>query len=125
MSKIIIACDSGKNLMKAIGKDIETGDVKRISFPSKIAITNDESEEYEGNSHMISIGEQNYILGEAGSNYDFDTSKTKDLHKLSIYTCICKLLKPGTKDDRKSTRLNSSHANISYAVFCLKKKKYT
>src|SRR3712207_9584756 len=30
------------------------------------------------------------------------------------------VLDPG---DRKSTRLNSSHANISYAVFCLKKKK--
>src|SRR3712207_7741352 len=34
---------------------------------------------------------------------------------------------PGGDDevdaDRKSTRLNSSHANISYAVFCLKKKK--
>src|SRR5258707_4931005 len=33
---------------------------------------------------------------------------------------------PGTtyfEVDRKSTRLNSSHANISYAVFCLKKKK--
>src|SRR5258707_9824683 len=29
---------------------------------------------------------------------------------------------PGNQD-RKSTRLNSSHANISYAVFCLKKKK--
>src|SRR3712207_8308458 len=28
-----------------------------------------------------------------------------------------------TQRDRKSTRLNSSHANISYAVFCLKKKK--
>src|SRR3712207_8985831 len=28
------------------------------------------------------------------------------------------------EQDRKSTRLNSSHANISYAVFCLKKKKY-
>src|SRR3712207_6964268 len=28
-----------------------------------------------------------------------------------------------TSQDRKSTRLNSSHANISYAVFCLKKKK--
>src|SRR3712207_8168706 len=27
--------------------------------------------------------------------------------------------------DRKSTRLNSSHANISYAVFCLKKNKHT
>src|SRR3712207_9423928 len=29
----------------------------------------------------------------------------------------------GNPRDRKSTRLNSSHANISYAVFCLKKKK--
>src|SRR5258707_7756549 len=29
----------------------------------------------------------------------------------------------GQRRDRKSTRLNSSHANISYAVFCLKKKK--
>src|SRR3712207_8579373 len=29
----------------------------------------------------------------------------------------------GAQTDRKSTRLNSSHANISYAVFCLKKKK--
>src|SRR5258707_5812053 len=32
--------------------------------------------------------------------------------------------RPGAgRRDRKSTRLNSSHANISYAVFCLKKKK--
>src|SRR3712207_8215865 len=30
---------------------------------------------------------------------------------------------PAASEDRKSTRLNSSHANISYAVFCLKKKK--
>src|SRR5690625_1348410 len=30
-----------------------------------------------------------------------------------------------TKEDRKSTRLNSSHVAISYAVFCLKKKKQT
>src|SRR5690242_21023786 len=29
----------------------------------------------------------------------------------------------GTFEDRKSTRLNSSHMSISYAVFCLKKKK--
>src|SRR3712207_8197946 len=33
------------------------------------------------------------------------------------------LLRPDEVEDRKSTRLNSSHANISYAVFCLKKKK--
>src|SRR5947209_10405532 len=31
----------------------------------------------------------------------------------------------GSRRDRKSTRLNSSHANISYAVFCLKKKNDT
>src|SRR3712207_6979549 len=37
----------------------------------------------------------------------------------------CRLRKVAVEEtrDRKSTRLNSSHANISYAVFCLKKKK--
>src|SRR3712207_7504900 len=34
--------------------------------------------------------------------------------------CVVRVAPP---QDRKSTRLNSSHANISYAVFCLKKKK--
>src|SRR5947209_17268994 len=33
------------------------------------------------------------------------------------------LVREEPSKDRKSTRLNSSHANISYAVFCLKKKK--
>src|SRR3712207_7789240 len=33
------------------------------------------------------------------------------------------VVQAGGVADRKSTRLNSSHANISYAVFCLKKKK--
>src|SRR5690554_7361942 len=32
---------------------------------------------------------------------------------------------PAGRRDRKSTRLNSSHVRISYAVFCLKKKKHT
>src|SRR3712207_8694881 len=35
------------------------------------------------------------------------------------------LLRAAEEQDRKSTRLNSSHANISYAVFCLKKNKST
>src|SRR2546422_3910733 len=34
---------------------------------------------------------------------------------------VCR--RPGCEGDRKSTRLNSSHGYISYAVFCLKKKK--
>src|SRR3712207_8641076 len=37
---------------------------------------------------------------------------------------ILGVLGPNGAGDRKSTRLNSSHANISYAVFCLKKKFY-
>src|SRR3712207_7311724 len=40
-------------------------------------------------------------------NFTFSRSDSKDFGRI----------------DRKSTRLNSSHANISYAVFCLKKKK--
>src|SRR2546430_5224959 len=37
-----------------------------------------------------------------------------------VAACICRRVISG---DRKSTRLNSSHSQISYAVFCLKKKK--
>src|SRR2546430_10435428 len=37
--------------------------------------------------------------------------------------CDCPAVRQGTELDRKSTRLNSSHSQISYAVFCLKKKK--
>src|SRR3712207_6957388 len=45
----------------------------------------------------------------------------KVLHKVQLL--LSSLSKWSTQTDRKSTRLNSSHANISYAVFCLKKKK--
>src|SRR5438445_2398986 len=38
--------------------------------------------------------------------------------------CAATAWPPSWAIDRKSTRLNSSHANISYAVFCLKKKNY-
>src|SRR3712207_8012388 len=41
----------------------------------------------------------------------------RGIHSLGFYEAL------RGAEDRKSTRLNSSHANISYAVFCLKKKK--
>src|SRR3712207_9216829 len=46
-------------------------------------------------------------------------------HRLNLSKQVAEEAKEyfGAKVDRKSTRLNSSHANISYAVFCLKKKK--
>src|SRR3712207_7719771 len=43
-----------------------------------------------------------------------------------VPTCLARSIRrhhAAVRTDRKSTRLNSSHANISYAVFCLKKKK--
>src|SRR5260221_1269729 len=42
-----------------------------------------------------------------------------------VLECITKRVAIGRIGDRKSTRLNSSHTVISYAVFCLKKKKET
>src|SRR3712207_8402143 len=48
------------------------------------------------------------------------------LKGLNVYLAVLERGNEGRERaaDRKSTRLNSSHANISYAVFCLKKKKY-
>src|SRR2546430_7579221 len=43
----------------------------------------------------------------------------------STSTACLVLTRQGRVRDRKSTRLNSSHSQISYAVFCLKKKKRT
>src|SRR5437868_12198384 len=49
-------------------------------------------------------------------------------HQHAVVGCFgdgeMELARGARKRDRKSTRLNSSHVSISYAVFCLKKKKY-
>src|SRR3712207_6945563 len=48
-----------------------------------------------------------------------------ELGIMAIAFGLCWALPIGVLADRKSTRLNSSHANISYAVFCLEKKIVT
>src|SRR6476620_11869833 len=73
----------------------------------------------------------------------FNDTATTEIYTLSLHDALPISRRPGrgrrralrptrrrarSSRDRKSTRLNSSHANISYAVFCLKKKntpKYT
>src|SRR3712207_7941292 len=50
--------------------------------------------------------------------------KTKLLIHFALFNAMLSITALAGQRDRKSTRLNSSHANISYAVFCLKKKKY-
>src|ERR1035437_10287503 len=52
-------------------------------------------------------------------NYDHDAARGTRLRPIPIH----QHLEPLVGGDRKSTRLNSSHANISYAVFCLKKTR--
>src|SRR3712207_7286072 len=77
------------------------------------------------------------------SFFFFNDTATTEIYTLSLHDALpiwgwhelSDRLQPGTtgrhralfdkQEDRKSTRLNSSHANISYAVFCLKKKKKT
>src|SRR5690242_16813310 len=85
------------------------------------------------------------IFGHEGAGIVVDvgagvTSVQKGDHVIPLYTPECRACKSCLsrktnlctairatqgKGDRKSTRLNSSHMSISYAVFCLKKKKKT
>src|SRR3712207_8632999 len=73
----------------------------------------------------------NTVVKEVTENIDkfevgIAAQKTYDFMWNEFCDWYIELVKPvlyGEDEDRKSTRLNSSHANISYAVFCLKKKK--
>src|SRR3712207_8708471 len=54
-----------------------------------------------------------------------DPTLDRDVLELQRHVLHPRLVRRGdARRDRKSTRLNSSHANISYAVFCLKKKNH-
>src|SRR5437868_13064771 len=61
--------------------------------------------------------------------HSFPTRRSSDLEQVARRRCavcgagVLRMLEPWPRPlDRKSTRLNSSHVSISYAVFCLKKK---
>src|SRR2546422_8379422 len=61
--------------------------------------------------------------GDFGSHWSANSTQKIDAC-FEDTTCIRgSRLRPSASGDRKSTRLNSSHGYISYAVFCLKKKK--
>src|SRR5471030_3470488 len=73
------------------------------------------------------------------SFFFFNDTATTEIYTLSLHDALPIFIAPRgrhrhapttagrsiTSPDRKSTRLNSSHLGISYAVFCLKKKKHT
>src|SRR3712207_7203588 len=60
--------------------------------------------------------------GNEGRGYVLRRLLRRVIRSMRLLGCEDRVL-PELFPDRKSTRLNSSHANISYAVFCLKKKK--
>src|SRR5947209_17973632 len=55
--------------------------------------------------------------------FPYTTLFRSDCRRRSQVRCRCVEIDGARRRDRKSTRLNSSHATISYAVFCLKKKR--
>src|SRR5699024_9081123 len=74
------------------------------------------------------VSGKNGIWGAAGINAEnVAMTATETITTNSRIQGVDPLLDPseGGLGDRKSTRLNSSHVSISYAVFCLKKKKET
>src|SRR3712207_8007287 len=80
------------------------------------------------NTNAGSAGAQLHLPGfaERGMLHHQDLGRTRTQntgHKRIVGDLPLDRVLPLQDRDRKSTRLNSSHANISYAVFCLKKKK--
>src|SRR3712207_6927407 len=68
----------------------------------------------------VQVSPEQKAAFEAGQAVKMENLQFRDGTKRSAYLQVS-AVERGL--DRKSTRLNSSHANISYAVFCLKKKK--
>src|SRR3712207_7927918 len=62
-----------------------------------------------------------HALVVGGRHVVVDRHEPADAERLQV--AARQVARSRDRQDRKSTRLNSSHANISYAVFCLKKKK--
>src|SRR5207249_11953453 len=67
-----------------------------------------------------SVGDRGVILDEKYPDHFFPSANSMTWCQTSS-ACMRRHI-PTSRQDRKSTRLNSSHVSISYAVFCLKKK---
>src|SRR3712207_8427192 len=80
-------------------------------FPYTTLFRSDLTKRFQKNPEQVKIVRKELTVPNIKQYY----IETKNANKLEV---LCRLV-----EDRKSTRLNSSHANISYAVFCLKKKQ--
>src|SRR3712207_7229149 len=73
--------------------------------------------------YTLSLHDALPISGPSANAHELIVSFANNVTVGSVSVTSADGLATATQSDRKSTRLNSSHANISYAVFCLKKKK--
>src|SRR3712207_8609368 len=97
-----------------------------------IALTHDERKAFDMIFTRYYPRVKQFVLGFCGDEYEAENIAQDIFMKLWIQRdriaaieTLDAYIYMMAKKDRKSTRLNSSHANISYAVFCLKKKKHT
>src|SRR5436305_3410689 len=87
-------------------------DLLRDTFPSLVPVRGGKDSGMDG---AIADGE--------GEPYPLVATTAKDVKRNLTRSLDSLLKRKRPRRDRKSTRLNSSHVRISYAVFCLKKKK--
>src|SRR3712207_8371692 len=93
--------------------DTATTEIYTLSLHDALPICPDDVSGGRGNDRLEGGDGFDYLEGGIGSDRLFGQEGPDDLFGAKGNDRI---------SDRKSTRLNSSHANISYAVFCLKKK---
>src|SRR5699024_12590168 len=103
---------------------VDTFDTLRSGVPNAIRVAREYGDRINFLGIRLDSGDIAYLSKEARKMLDeagFPDAKivvSNDLDEVTIMS----LLSQGATVDRKSTRLNSSHVSISYAVFCLKKK---
>src|SRR3712207_8903752 len=76
-------------------------------------------------SHIVREATTNAVRHAQASRVDVRLAMEDGMIRLVVHDDGSGMASDARHPDRKSTRLNSSHANISYAVFCLKKKNNT
>src|SRR5699024_11616082 len=101
-----------KMLTERIGSKVQlVGDDLFVTNTEKLA---QGIEQGVGNSILIKVNQIGTLT---------ETFEAIEMAQKAGYTAVISHRSGETEEDRKSTRLNSSHVSISYAVFCLKKKK--
>lgn len=102
MKKYVLSADIGKYETEVVGRDLDGSkeDVKVVALRTKMYNLADGYIDVEGNSHLVKLNGEEYIVGEQGQSKSDDTTKTQFLHQLCCYTAITQFLEPGSKDNK-------------------------